>query len=206
MPGTPADETRRAVADVLAGDEYAELRPTLLDRLWDAVLDLLGRLIDLVGQTGQGGLVGTILLVGMLVAVGVVAARFLGRVQRDAVAGGAPVEVGGRSAAEWVAEAHAHELAGRWRDAVRCHYRALVAELAAAGLVEELPGRTAGEYRAQVAASVPAAADAMADATRRFEVAWYAHEPIGADAVHGLLEAVTSVSDAATLRTRAVPS
>ena len=56
---------------------------------------------------------------------------------------------GARTAAQWRAEAAAHDAAGRWREALRCRYRALVAELAGRGLVEEIPGRTSGEYRIQ---------------------------------------------------------
>jgi hypothetical protein len=56
---------------------------------------------------------------------------------------------------------------------VRCRYRALVAELAARGLVDEVPGRTAGEYRGEVRRNLPDAAGDFAGATELFELAWY---------------------------------
>ncbi len=81
----------------------------------------------------------------------------------------------GRPARDWLREAVEHERVGEWRDAVRCRYRALVAELAADGLIEEIPGRTTGEYRAFVASSVPTAAPPFAGASDLFERAWYGH-------------------------------
>jgi hypothetical protein len=86
-----------------------------------------------------------------------------------------------RPAAEWRAEAEAHETAGRWRPALRCRYRALVADLASRGLVEEVPGRTTGEYRRQVDAAVPDVAPAFDGATLLFEGAWYGGRDTGAD-------------------------
>jgi hypothetical protein len=84
-----------------------------------------------------------------------------------------------RPPADWRAEAAGHEAAGRWRDALRCHWRATVAELAARGLVEEVPGRTTGEYRAGVARAVPAVAEPFSRSTRLFEDAWYAAVDVG---------------------------
>jgi hypothetical protein len=57
----------------------------------------------------------------------------------------------------------------------------LVAELAARGLVNEVPGRTTGEYRVEVNDSVPAASTAFSSVSRLFEDAWYARVDIDAD-------------------------
>src|SRR4029450_4451834 len=59
------------------------------------------------------------------------------------------------------------------RAALRSRYRALAPDLASRGLVEEVPGRTAGEYRRQVGRALPEAATDFAGATELFEVAWY---------------------------------
>jgi Domain of unknown function (DUF4129) len=121
-----------------------------------------------------------VLLALVLVGVGVLAARFSrGLTPSPEVAAAVP---GGRrrSAAEWRAEAEAQERAGAWREAVRSRYRALVADLAARGLVEEVPGRTAGEYRREVGEALPAAATDFAGATELFEVAWYGRSDTGA--------------------------
>lgn len=55
---------------------------------------------------------------------------------------------------EWRRRADDHAAHGEYRDAVRCRYRALVGDLARAGYVDEIAGRTSGEERAQVASTV----------------------------------------------------
>jgi hypothetical protein len=55
-----------------------------------------------------------------------------------------------------------------------------VADLASRGLVEEVPGRTAGEYRNEVWRNLPDAAAEFAGATELFEVAWYGRQETGA--------------------------
>jgi hypothetical protein len=87
-----------------------------------------------------------------------------------------------RPAAEWLADAAACEARSDWRGALRCRYRALVADLAQRGLVEEIAGRTTGEYRAAVAETLPASADLFAGATELFELAWYGDGPTDAAA------------------------
>jgi hypothetical protein len=62
---------------------------------------------------------------------------------------------------------------------LRCRYRALVADLAGRGLVDEVPGRTTGEYRAEVGENVPRVAPEFAGATELFEAAWYGNRPTG---------------------------
>jgi hypothetical protein len=78
-----------------------------------------------------------------------------------------------RPAAEWAAEADRHQAAGEWRQALRCRYRALVAELAQRGVVEEIPGRTARDYARLVGASRPGLAGPFGEASALFEAAWY---------------------------------
>jgi hypothetical protein len=64
---------------------------------------------------------------------------------------------------------------------LRCRYRALVADLATRGLVDEIPGRTTGEYRRELASSLPSALDEFSGATDLFERAWYGEVPMGPD-------------------------
>ncbi len=86
-----------------------------------------------------------------------------------------------RPVAAWDADATRFEAEGRWRDALRCRYRSLVASLARAGVVDEVPGRTAGEYRAVVGQTRPSVAEPFAGATDLFERAWYGNEETGPD-------------------------
>ena len=85
----------------------------------------------------------------------------------------------GRSADDWRSEAAKHEAAGRWRDALRCRYRALVAELAGNGLLDDVPGKTTGEERADIARAVPEASPPFSEATALFDDVWYGDAPTG---------------------------
>jgi hypothetical protein len=49
----------------------------------------------------------------------------------------------------------------------------MVADLVDAEVVPEIPGRTVGEHRADVTASVPSATNDFAGAAELFEEAWY---------------------------------
>ena len=185
VPVQDPQEVREVVREVLSRPEFRPPERSLMERLLDWVLEAVGRLLAALGGSGAGGIVGLVLLALVLVGVGILAARFWRGLTPSpevaaAVAGGRR-----RSAAEWRAEAEAQERTGAWREAVRSRYRALVADLAARGLVEEVPGRTAGEYRREVGRALPAAASDFAGATVLFEVAWYGRADTGPpDAAH----------------------
>ena len=95
-------------------------------------------------------------------------------VERDAVA----VDHS-REPVNWRAEAEQHRLAGRYRDALRCRYRALVGDLARRGLIDEIPGRTTGEERSQLGLATPAASSPFNSAADLFDGAWYGHLDVG---------------------------
>jgi len=180
VPVRDPRQVREVVHEVLSRPEFRPPQRSLTERVLDWVLEGIGRLLAALGGSGAGGIVGLVLLALVLVGVGVLAARFSrGLTPSPEVAAAVP---GGRrrSAAEWRAEAEAHERAGAWREAVRSRYRALVADLATRGLVEEVPGRTAGEYRREVGRALPEAATDFAGATELFEVAWYGRSGTGA--------------------------
>jgi hypothetical protein len=185
VPGRDPERVREVVREVLSRPEFRPPERSWLQRAFDWVLEVIGRLLGALAGSGAGGVVGLLLLALVLAGVGVLAARFSrGLTPSPEVAA---VVAGGRrrSAAEWRADAEAMERAGAWREAVRSRYRALVADLAARGLVEEVPGRTAGEYRRALGRAVPAAATDFAGATELFEVAWYGRADTGApEAAH----------------------
>jgi hypothetical protein len=180
-PTTGGEAVRDAADRILARPEFDEDRGTLLERARDWVID---RLDDLLGELagGSGGeLVGWAVVVVLTVAAVVFAVRLTRGTRRDPGVAAGRALVPRRTAAEWRAEAEAHEAGGRWRPALRCRYRALVADLAARGLVEEVPGRTTGEYRRQVDVAVPGVAPAFDGTTDLFERAWYGGRETGAD-------------------------
>jgi hypothetical protein len=179
VPTRDPDQVREVTHEVLSRPEFRPPERSLLEQVVDWVLELIGRLLAALGGSGAGGIVGLVLLALVLAGVGVLAARFSrGLTPSPEVTAAVP---GGRrrSAAEWRAEAEAQERTGAWREAVRSRYRALVADLASRGLVEEVPGRTAGEYRREVGRALPGAATDFAGATELFEVAWYGRSATG---------------------------
>ncbi|MBA2317014.1 MAG: DUF4129 domain-containing protein [Euzebyales bacterium] len=188
-------EARRVVDEVLSAAEYDPLRPGLLERILDAFRDTVGGVLDGLSGTGAGTVVGYVLLAAIVGAAVLLAVRFARGTRRDPGVDPAVGASVGRPATAWGAEAEAHEAAGRWRDAVRCRYRALIADLAASGVLEEIPGRTAGEYLAEVAGTLgdataaTDATDAFEAVTRAFEAAWYGDSAVAA-------------GDAATMRER----
>jgi len=86
-----------------------------------------------------------------------------------------------REPVNWRAEADGHRRAGRYRDAVRCRYRALVGDLARKGLIDEIPGRTTGEERMQLRVVSPDAAPAFNAAANLFDGAWFGNLPVDED-------------------------
>lgn len=185
-PSTDPARVKDLTQQILRRGEFQPPRRTPLQAAWHWFSTEVGKLLDtLFGGGGFGSDWGAVIVVA-IVAAAVVALVVASVVRRGR--GGrrrrAPVVVlrghgPARSPAEWRAEAAVHDAAGRWRDALRCRYRALVAELAGRGVVEEIPGRTTGEYRRQVDAVVPAAAPAFDGATDLFEQAWYGDRPTG---------------------------
>ena len=180
VPDRDPEQVREVVREVLARPEFRPAERSLVERAYDWVLEMVGRLLGAIAGSGAGGVVGLVLLVLVLAGVGVLVARFSRGLTPSAEAAAAMPVGRRRSAAAWRADAEAHERAGAWREAVRSRYRALVADLAARGLVEEVPGRTAGEYRREIGRAAPAASADFAGATELFEVAWYGRADTGA--------------------------
>ena len=195
-PAVDPETVRRTVDDVLARPEYRPLEPGIVDRVLGWLSEQLGRLIELIASGGAGGIVAALVVLTGLVVVVVLVVRFLRRVRPDPGVDTPVTGQVGRGSREWLEEAAQQEAAGRWRAALRSRYRALVAELAAAGLVDEVPGRTTGEYRREGSAALPVAAAALDAATDAFERAWYGDAPVDAALVRDFAAHAEVVHDA----------
>lgn len=171
-------EARRRAEEILARPEFRPEPKSLVERGLDGIGELFGKIL---GGIGGGNVVLAWLAVAVVSALlGLVLWRAVRALQADpGTRSGVAVDGRRRPATDWRAEAAAHEAAGRWRDALRCTWRATVADLSARGLLDEVPGRTTGEYRTEVARSLPDAADSFSRATALFEDAWYAAVEIG---------------------------
>ena len=200
VPQTGADEVHRITKEVLSRPEFQPAQPSWWERVLQSVLDFLARWLEALGAGGRGSILGTIVLLAAAVALVILVVRFTRSVRGVPAVRVAVDEHIGRSPRQWLEEAKSHEAAGRWRDAIRCRYRATLAEMAAGGLVEEVAGRTSGEYRATVEQDVPAAAQPFARVTLAFEEAWYGHGETTHSDVLAMREACRAVLNAAGLR------
>ena len=178
-PDITAGEAGRRIDEILARAEFQRQEPTLLERARDWVFEQLDRLISTFLSGDRGAVVAWIGLAVGAAAAAYFVVRMARGIQREPEGYALEFREPRRTAAEWRAEAESHERAGEWRLALRCRYRALLAELATRGLVEEIPGRTTGEYRGDVSVAVPAVASDFSVATELFELAWYGDRPTG---------------------------
>jgi hypothetical protein len=156
--------------------------------LYDRVTEWLGHLVDralaALFAGGQASIVGWTFLVVVTALLAFLVWRLLRNLRAHPPGSRAPLAVSTErrhTAAEWDRDALEREQSGDWRGALRSRYRALIARLGSVGVVEEVPGRTAGEYRAHVRSSRPRAAGPFGEATDLFERAWYGGSPTRRD-------------------------
>jgi hypothetical protein len=185
-PRLPAPETgpdaARALAErILRGDDFDEPERSVWQELAGAlagVFEGLGALLS--GASGAlAALVAALLAVAAVAALVLVLRRRTGRTRAVPEVRLRSLE-GSRPPEAWDAEALDLEARSEWKLALRARYRALVSELIRRGRLRDVPGRTVGEFRAELAASEPVAARPFGQASDLFDRAWYGDEPTGA--------------------------
>ena len=176
------------------------MQPSLTDRILQWIEGWLDELFLQLAGTGTGTIIAwTVILIAAGVAL-FFGIRFLRRMQRSPeLAQPFDGEVG-RSPRDWAAEAGEHESAGRLSEAIRCHYRALIADLAAAGELEEVPGRTAREYLMIARHRQRPWLEPLERATRIFEPAWYSGQTVDPADVEAIKQARNDAGSHATRR------
>lgn len=175
-PSVHDPERVRDLADrILAEPRYDRPPKSLPDRILEWFGEQLAKVLGSLVGSGAGTVVAWAFVLGAVALVAYLVIRY-GRVasppRTTEPAPSVMVELT-RTPAEWRAEAAALEAQGRWREGLRCRYRAVIAELVRRGAIPDQPGRTAGEYVRDVAAAQPEVAPALAAATELFEAAWY---------------------------------
>lgn len=202
------DDARRAAEEILARSEYQERQPSLVDRVLEAVGDLLGRAFDMLTGGGAGSVVGTVIVAVLVAAAVWLLVRAVGTPWRAARAPEAAAVVQGTTPADdparWRAEAERLAAAGDHRGALRCRYQALVADVTHRQVVDPVPGRTPAELRRELAMSRPDLDPLLGSVTDRFERAWYGGEAVDAAAERAFAGDVGAL--AADLARRAVPA
>jgi Domain of unknown function (DUF4129) len=180
-PSHDSDEVRRAAREILARPEY-DWHSSLIDRIGSWIAEQLSRISVPLGLGNIPVWLGWVFL-GVVVVL-VLALLFRSRrrlpgLDRARGEGGRVVVAEGETDVDWAAEIARCEADGRWREGLRARYRVLVGQLAAAGVIPDLVGRTTGELVADVRGAAPPIAPAFARATSQFEAVWYGAAPSG---------------------------
>lgn len=198
----PATSNQKA-DDILDRSEFRRAEPGFFDRALRWLGDGLATVLSGLFVGGVGSALAWVILAVFVGIVVIVAVRFGRTLQPDPTRAGPPLQIEvRRSPIEWRHEAEQFEARGEWKSALRCRYRALVADLVARKVVRDLAGHTTGEYRADVSAALPSAAAEFAGATELFERAWYGDRPTGADENAQFRELADRVVERATSRSR----
>jgi hypothetical protein len=192
--GHDAAELRRRADELLSRPPYRE-EEGALGAAWRAarewLAEQLGTLLSAIG--GDPGIAWLLVGLGVLL-LGVVVWRATRGLALDRAVEAPATSPGGRPARAWHADADEHEAGGRWSDAVRCRYRALVGQLVEAGVVEDVPGRTVGELDRELDATAPGVAADVAEAGAVFARIFYGRQPAQASDAHTLAEMASRTS------------
>lgn len=178
-PEASPEEFRETADEVLSRQEFQRPEPTVLERARDWLGDRLDEIVTELTGGGAGSVVGWVVLALAAVAL-IWSLTRLGRTVRGDPTATPEIRIDqGRAPDEWRDEADRSETEGDWKTALLFRYRALLGDLVRMGVVDDVPGRTTGEYRREVDAARPSAAAPFAEATGLFELAWYADRPTG---------------------------
>lgn len=185
MRPTPTEVTRTA-EDIFSRPEFQR------DKSWlQRIAEWIARHLNFgddtpaEGSTFHGGfnsaIAWTVIIVLAAVLVYVIWRLLRGRIRRTKQPAEEPVieveEV--RSTAQWRSAAEDHEAAGEWKEALRCRYRELIGQLIDRRAISDIPGRTTGELRIELASTTPEANAMFDEACWLFELPWYADAPTG---------------------------
>ena len=178
MPDRTPPVARQVAHDILARPEFRPPVVSPIDRVRHWIGQQIVRALD-AALAGNFSVIGALLLVAILIVLVLLAVRLWRGFRADPSIRVAVVDDRRRPPADWLAEAADCERRGDYRGGLRARYRALVAELARRGLVDEIPGRTSGEYRREVGTAMPATVRDFGGATDLFELAVYGDGPAG---------------------------
>jgi hypothetical protein len=192
-PQPTPEESRQAADEILAEGKYQEPAPSFIERFFEWIGEWLRRLQPRPqpARRGPEGTVGgsggadwlTWVMVAILVVIGAVVVSRLKPGRRRKKPEDDPLELSEseiiRAPDQWIAEAERLEREEQWKAALLCRFQALIGELLERGVVRDLPGRTSGEFRADVRRSAPELTGSFAEASYLFDDAWYGDTPTG---------------------------
>lgn len=194
-----ADPARELAREELSGRVYQEAAPDPVQEILRWITERLDDVLRAASGIAPGGGWGLLVLLVLLVVVIVIVRRRFGAPARTAAAPGAVLGGTGRTAAEHRRRADGHARAGEFDDAVRERMRAIVRSLEERTILEPRQGRTAGDAAREGGRALPAVADDLLEAARRFDETVY-----GGRAADAGTDARLREIDTAVAATRAV--
>ncbi|WIX87924.1 DUF4129 domain-containing protein [Amycolatopsis sp. DG1A-15b] len=167
------DAARRAAEEELSDPKYRDARPSFLQQIGQWLGEQLEKLLNSLSSDVPGGIFGVVLIVALLVVLVVVIRVRTGKIAGSARAG--RVVFGGqrKSAADYRRSAAEAAAAGRFDDAVRDRFRAVVRALEERALLDTRSGRTADEAAAEAGLLLPNVADQLRQGARLFDDVHY---------------------------------
>lgn len=177
MADPTAGEVRQHAKDILQRAEFGR-HESILQKVWNWIGDLFGKItFGLGGGSGfLGNLVALALVAGIVFVIVLLVRALLGQRRMPSPAGRDELTIEleeGRDADDWQSDADRLEAAGQWPEAMRARYRELVRRLIDDGVLDDLPGRTTGEFRGEYIDARPRTAAPFVELTDLFEGVWY---------------------------------
>jgi hypothetical protein len=197
-----APDARRLLLEELGKPEYAAARPTLIDRIAQAIQEWLGSF-----SAPEDGsvpdlfpLVVTLLIVGLIVAAFFVFGR--PRLRRRSSAAGALFsdDDDPRSSAQLRASALQAAAAGDFVVAIEEMFRSIARGLSERTVVSVTPGTTAQEFAARAGRAFPDQFDSLARGARAFDGVRYLDEPGSREAFDDVAALERDIASARPIR------
>ena len=167
------DAARRAAEEELSDPKYRDARPGFLQQIGQWLGEQLEKLLNSLSSDVPGGIFGVVLVVALLIVLVVVIRLRTGKIARASRAD--RVVFGGKrqSADDYRRAAAEAAAAGRYDDAVRDRFRAVVRALEERALLDTRSGRTADEAAAEAGVLLPNVAADLRHGARLFDDVHY---------------------------------
>ncbi|MEV4057830.1 DUF4129 domain-containing protein [Amycolatopsis sp. NPDC049688] len=185
------DSARRAAAEELSDPKYQAAKPSFLQQAAQWLGEQLEKLLNSVSSGVPGGIFGLVLILVLLIVLVVVIRLRTGKVARAARAGRVVFGSTRKSAADYRRSAAEAAAAGRFDDAVRDRFRAVVRALEERALLDTRSGRTADEVAAEAGVLLPNVADHLRQGARLFDDVHYG----GREGTEAAYQALTELDE-----------
>jgi hypothetical protein len=167
------DTARRAAAEELTDPKYRDARPNFLQEIGQWLGEQLEKLLNGLSSVVPGGIFGLLLILVLLIVLVVVVRLRTGKVARAARAAQTVFDGKRQSADDYRRSAAEAASAGRYDDAVRDRFRAVVRALEERALLDVRSGRTADEAAAEAGVLLPNVAAELRQGARLFDDVHY---------------------------------